>query len=311
MKISELISKIQSGSEREKYDAAIELGKQREKSAIAHIIGLAEAPEAYLRLAAADALGNIGGDAAGPILLQLMHDSDRTVRIEAVESLGKIQYRTALADLMPALSNDADPLLRVHVAEALGCIDDKAAVPALEQALDDPDYMVRAYSADAIANLGHRESLPMLAKKLEKETEDFTKAFLLAACYRLGDRPSLDALIRLSSAVDNELAVTLLNLGAEVVKSEDIAAFANLIHHAVLANPEMQHEAIHLLVAIFDWCGEEAEKPLLNQLKSFAQNKRAAEVLESVEHAIQIRPAHAAKLESLVEYLEAMVKEDV
>lgn len=126
------------------------------------------------------------GPAAGPSLvavipsLKAADSRERTTAIRAIRAAGGSQFRDAVPDLIAifetktATSTTADPfaesrlpMLREESAQALGAIgpEAKAALPALTEALDDPNERIRGAAAEAIdkiATLDSQKLAPMI-----------------------------------------------------------------------------------------------------------------------------------------------------
>lgn len=84
----------------------------------------------------AAALGNIGDPRAGPALLRLARASDDSVRLAAVEALGQVRSRDAVAELSHLVDDPAaPPILTKKAIVSLGEIGDPSAIPALEHGL--------------------------------------------------------------------------------------------------------------------------------------------------------------------------------
>jgi HEAT repeat protein len=82
------------------------------------------------------ALGNIGDPRAGPALLRLARASDDSVRLAAVEALGQVRSRDAVAELSHLVDDPAaPPVLTKKAIVSLGEIGDPSAIPALEHGL--------------------------------------------------------------------------------------------------------------------------------------------------------------------------------
>src|SRR6266478_6955364 len=80
----------------------------------------------------AEALGNIGDPRAAPALLRLARATDDTVRLAAVEALGRVRAKEAVPELSHIVDDAAaPPLLIKRAIVALGQIGDPAAIPAL------------------------------------------------------------------------------------------------------------------------------------------------------------------------------------
>jgi hypothetical protein len=109
------------------------------------------------RRLAAGILGQCGY-AATPELLQCVVDSDREVRLEAVDALGRMRAVCATKPLMRRLG-DPDRLIRSKAAWALGEIglEARAAAPVLEKCLSDENEPVRAAAAEALKKIRGEE----------------------------------------------------------------------------------------------------------------------------------------------------------
>ncbi|HET9754663.1 MAG TPA: HEAT repeat domain-containing protein, partial [Myxococcales bacterium] len=84
----------------------------------------------------AQALGKIGDPRAGPALLRLARASDDSVRLAAVEALGQVRAREAVAELSHLVDDPAaPPVLTKKAIVSLGQIGDPSAIPALEHGL--------------------------------------------------------------------------------------------------------------------------------------------------------------------------------
>jgi HEAT repeat protein len=80
-----------------------------------------ELSDSEVRGRAAEALGNIGSEAAIPELLKLVQDSDSTVRWRAVNALGSIGSEVAVPGLLKLMEHSGSDVRR-RAAEALGKI---------------------------------------------------------------------------------------------------------------------------------------------------------------------------------------------
>jgi HEAT repeat protein len=115
------LKQLKSGDYGARIRAAEALGKSKDTAAAvpALIQCLCEPYDKYdkVRMAAAEALGELGVDAAGPLLPVLRHKIPG-VRAAAARALGKTRDRGAVPSLDPMLA-DPDPVVRVEVAGAL------------------------------------------------------------------------------------------------------------------------------------------------------------------------------------------------
>jgi len=118
--------------------AAISLGEIKDKRAIPALRKMAEDfPD--VRLWAGYGLAALGEAEGFDILTDVaLNDARWTERRHAVEALGKIGDRQAVATVVKALK-DEHVNVRVSAAGALGSIGDPAAIPALTEALHDTE----------------------------------------------------------------------------------------------------------------------------------------------------------------------------
>jgi len=135
-------------------EAASVLGRTRDRSATPALISALADKKASVRGASAIALGEVGDDAAVQPLANLLTGAkkkrsfeDEFVLRSAARSLGQIANRAAVPSLIAALENPANaPDTRREAAIALGAIGDASAMPALQAALssgEDP-YLSQA-----------------------------------------------------------------------------------------------------------------------------------------------------------------------
>jgi HEAT repeat protein len=139
----------------------LELGRRRTKDAVASMRSRLGSPNAALREAAAEALGEIGDPSAAEDLLKLLLDREQPegARDTCAFALAKLKYSPAVAELASALSDPA-PSIRLCVTAALAAIRNPVVRERVEQALAiESEPAVRAAMAHLL-NLLPRESRP-------------------------------------------------------------------------------------------------------------------------------------------------------
>jgi serine/threonine-protein kinase len=115
--------------------------------------------DSNVRWRAAEALGNMGGEArpAVPAITALLRDRNEVVRWRAAEALGKVgpEAREAVPALVAALSGPPG-LLTTEAAKALGRIgpSGRESVPALARALGNTEVFTRREAAKALVRMG-------------------------------------------------------------------------------------------------------------------------------------------------------------
>jgi HEAT repeat protein len=117
----------------------------------------------------------------------------------AAQALAKLKDPAAGEALTAALGRDPSHFVRESAAKALGEIAYLPAIPALRQAISDSVDDVRAASAEALAKLDDRESLPLILALL-KTSDAVAVRPLARAVAALGDetavQPLRDAIAR-------------------------------------------------------------------------------------------------------------------
>jgi HEAT repeat protein len=114
----------------------LELGRRRTKDAVVKLRSRLGSPNAALREAATEALGEIGDPSVSEDLLKLLLDREQPegVRDTCAFALAKLKYTPAVAELASALSDPA-PSIRLCVIAALAAIRNPVVRERVEQAL--------------------------------------------------------------------------------------------------------------------------------------------------------------------------------
>jgi HEAT repeat protein len=208
------------------------------------LIGALKEGSAALRRQAAETLGECGPgarEAIGP-LIGALEDPDFWVGEAAADALRKItgapeparERRNRSADpggVPPAVQNllraMQDPRSRWMAVVALGEMGATArdAVPALIEALEDPDAAVRWDAAKALGKLGPAaaRAVPALAAIVHAQSDAIVRQYAVAALGSIGPgaRAAVPALIgtfkEKSSNLDEKASDALVSIGAAAV----------------------------------------------------------------------------------------------
>jgi HEAT repeat protein len=121
--------------------------------AIPQLITLLSDRDAWVRMAAARAIGEVRDRRATETLIATLSDADWRVRRLAAWALNEMKEKRAVTALCQVLLGDARAEVRGAAAEALGEIASAEALPSLQQALNDPETAVRAKVSWAIAEI--------------------------------------------------------------------------------------------------------------------------------------------------------------
>jgi len=130
------------------------LGKWRVKKAVPEIIPFLRHPREVRRVAAVNALRDIGDSSVVPELIPLLGDDLFTVRestARALSTMGREAER-ALLESLPASKGAA----RRHIIRALGVMKSRRAVKPIRRLLEDADPAVREDASNALAAIKAR-----------------------------------------------------------------------------------------------------------------------------------------------------------
>ena len=136
-------------------------GRLRLADATSAMVGALEDEHLAVRVAAAEALGHMGGSATVQPLIHAMHDTtDVAVRVASVYALGMIGDQRAVDPLISLLGDTNEhPQARGMAAEKLGEFGDGRVIDPLRAALQDPSAEVRFWAAFALGELGDPRAL--------------------------------------------------------------------------------------------------------------------------------------------------------
>ncbi|WP_302081729.1 HEAT repeat domain-containing protein [Salinibaculum rarum] len=147
----------------------------------------AEIPE--LRMAAANALGELDESDAVPQLTEAFDDSDPRVRARAARATGKITDPRATNPL-ESLLTDPKAGVRREAAEALGRISNRQALQALLSLYDDDDERVRRIAVSAFGNFDNDRPVDPLINALGDEAAAVRRTAVFSLIELLSNVPT-------------------------------------------------------------------------------------------------------------------------
>jgi HEAT repeat protein len=127
-------------------------------------------------------------------LQKALNHSDRNVRSQAAEALGKIGNAQAVKPLIAAL-NDSDSFVTRSVAEALGEMGNPQALNALIKALKHEVWNVRGQVVEALGKTGNPQVVEVLIKTLNDE-DDFVREQAVRALRKIDNLQAIEGLIQ-------------------------------------------------------------------------------------------------------------------
>jgi HEAT repeat protein len=156
------------------------------------LIGLLDDPDPGFRQEAARVLGRVpAAETVGPLLRRLS-DEDPNVRFWAISALGQIGSEEAVEPLIAILRSRAKPTSGA-AAVALGRIGAPAAVDALLGYLEEPNWWSRAAAVDALGEIGSVAALDALTARFKGE-EVHVRRSIVVALLKIGSDRVLETL---------------------------------------------------------------------------------------------------------------------
>lgn len=135
----------------------------------------------HVKLIAADALGHIGDPRAVPALLNLFHSPGRDG-----DTIHEHKARRGRAFAERSQPTNASVALRLAVVQALSVLVDPRALDAIQAALEDPIWEVRAQAVLCASQLGSSALIPRLEKLLQDE-HWWVRFHAAEALFKLGE----------------------------------------------------------------------------------------------------------------------------
>jgi HEAT repeat protein len=145
------------------------------------------------RLEGVRQLGNVE-DASKAIgyLLEAANDPDSAIRLKAIDVLGQIRSKEAVAPLVQQLfMRDTDEVTKQHILVSLGRIGDpRATRPILDFLARDGDQGIRGNAIFALGDIGDEAALEPLGRIAEQSDDPSLRAVAQAAMHKIRDRPA-------------------------------------------------------------------------------------------------------------------------
>lgn len=222
----ELLTLLQDPAGEVRGWAAVALGRQKAKEALAAIVKLLDRPET--RRKSLWALRELGDPTVLPAVERCLEDPDSATRMEAVQTLGALGRADAVPALVRALG-DPHHQVREWALSVLSNIDGRKAAPAIIRLME-AEEVVGTHISDVLADLGATEAIPALAKLLRADFSG-TRSAGLSALARLRAR---DRLPEIRRALADESPMVLFMAADTVGRLEDaesIPALRGLLRH--------------------------------------------------------------------------------
>ena len=235
-------------------------------------------------------------------LSEVLQDPSLEVRLQAAETLGKMENPAAVRPLISALK-DENWEMRATVAEALGDIKDKAAVEALVEIMKDTNWQVRQAAAEALGYIEDARAVEPLGKALKDENRNVRSA-VVQALEEIEDPSALEPLI---GALDDEDWVIRREAADALGSLTDPAAIGPLSRLLQDSHWEVRKAAVEALGDIED---RRIISPLSQALKDSNWEIRvaAAEALGDIDDFSVLDPLSTAIHDENSEVLKTVIE---
>ena len=206
-----LISALSDPDANVRIAAANSLGQLGDPRAIPALVTASRDANPKVRAAAFDALTSFDDPRIFEPMVSALKDPDAEVRERAAQVLGSLQNKQALQPLIAALA-DSSAGVREAAVRSLGELQDPAATSALAGALKDSRPAVRQAAAESLGELGLTKAPPALIAALRDPVAEVRES----AARSLGEMqdpsavPGLQACLNDSNADVRETAVQAL-----------------------------------------------------------------------------------------------------
>ncbi len=111
--------------------------------------------------------------------LQSVNNAQLQICLPAIESLGRSKNAAVVIPLADAFAQETRPVVRRYIVDALGNLRNRASLPALKQALRDPEVQVRQSAVASIGLLGADDVQDALLEQAAREHDPAVKRQLV------------------------------------------------------------------------------------------------------------------------------------
>lgn len=191
--VDALIQQLETGTDREREEAAEKLGDLGDNSAVEPLIRALEDKRAEVRWEASAALEAIADPRAFEPLIPLTQDKDWHVRANARDALLAIDGSRAIPYLIEGMS-DENFHCKYHAAEGFKFITDTEAVSVLVTELDNKNAEMRRLAAVALGEIGDTSAVGPLIVALGEE-EWKVRSSVTGALGNIGDERAFEPLV--------------------------------------------------------------------------------------------------------------------
>ena len=167
-------------------NAARALGILRGKAAVPDLLAALRSKDTDVIYESLIALQKIRDESAAPGVAYLLHDLDQKVQLAAIETVGLLQSKSSVPQLIDVLDNSRNIKVRRAALTSLAMLGDEKSRTVFTRYLHDKDDGLRASAAEGFARLKNPADLPMLEKAFQDEGKTAPRLGLAFAQVMLG-----------------------------------------------------------------------------------------------------------------------------
>jgi len=247
----------------------------------------ADVPE--LRMAAANALGELGKTDVLPKLIDTLEDSDPRVRARAARSLGRLEDARACEALIERLE-DPSGNVRREAAEALGRIGNRQALNALLGMFDDDRAPVRRIAVGAMGNFGNARPVDGLIEALSDADASVRRAAVYSIIELLSNVPTEQSnqvretvVEKLSETDDRSVVVPMIDILDESTQNRQRRNTAWLLGRVTSQDGAGYAKAVDTLVDTLEDDDQMTSQFAATSLAEVGGNRARTRLLDIVE----------------------------
>jgi HEAT repeat protein len=273
----------------------------------------AELPE--LRMAAANAVGELGVPDAVPKVVERFDDPDPRVRARAARACRLIGDARA-TDPLTGLLTDPKAAVRVEAAEALGRIGNRQALQALLQLYDDGDERVRRIAVRGFGQFRNDRPVEYLAEALTDDSAPVRRTAVFSLIELLSNVPTEQShqiretvVEQLSKSEDNSVIdplVEILNAGTKAAQRRNTAWLLGRVMES-----DEHREAVDALVDTLEEGGKMTKQFAATSLAEVGGTYTEEQLLSLARDANQDSDARAQAVFALGKIGDSDTAEDI
>ena len=157
------------GSVEARANAARALGILRAKAAVPDLLAALRSKDTDVIYESLIALQKIRDESAAPGVAFLLRDLDQKVQLAAIETVGLLQNKSSVPQLLDVLENSRNGKVKRAALTSLAMLPDEKSRPVFTRYLHDKDEGLRASAAEGFARLKNPADMAMIEKAFQDE----------------------------------------------------------------------------------------------------------------------------------------------